>query len=793
MSKSANNKIPESIKYYKIEKEAFKLSNSTLYSAINKDINEKVLIHIFPKEEIKEKANEVTFMNNHVYLLKLVNHKNILKLYEIIETKTHAFLIYEYFDGIKLSDFISKKKKLSEEESMFIFKEILSILVYLHDMYLCNLNINSNNILIDTKNNIKLCDFKYGHFYSNKEKSRTGLIGDHSTACPELHSKKPYNPELADIWSMGVVLYQMVTGELPFKSHKDLDLIRLIIKGDYSLPKNLSGSMKNLIKGILEVKEDKRIKLNDLFEQQLLKDKKITKSSLSQGLNVLVNKYPIDGIVLNICKNNFGIDVATLIKSLENNKFTPITSLFHQIVTKLSKKGIQTINDLSSSKFINYLNDSKNCLKEEEQINNIQNYLKKEEEIKKNSQDISAILLNNQNEISKGLDDLKHQFEDSKKGVKPMKRNKSFGQEKNKRRKTFQLDNNKDIMRNLNKLNNAANNINNNNVKDNNTSAKKKNANNVNNILPVKRNTICFPNLSGFGLNKKGNKKNNVGKKNVGKTGGGKQVRKFGNFNKNDNKFKKGTHKVIEEIKEEDEYKEKEEHKEKEKIKDKDNNNSELNKSNSEKSIGSKESSNSKTEDKKEEKKEEKEEEKKEEIKKEEKKEEIKKEEKKPEIQKEIKKEEKKVENKKVANPSNKMIKPDGKPSNQINSIKLNKVPITNVAEQKPKKILQNNQQNDMNAINKKLENNDKKVKLNLKKEEIEREMNIMKIKNELKKGGNQKSSFEIGKNANNTKKNEPPKVAGFKNIKEMIEQNIKKQRVNSTGVLRPEKKKPGK
>ena len=165
MSKNANNKIPESIKSYKIEKEAFKLSNSTLYSVINKDINEKVLIHIFPKEVIKEKANEVTFMNNHVYLLKLVNHKNILKLYEIIETKTHAFLIYEYFDGIKLSDFISKKKKLSEEECMLIFKEILSILVYLHDMYLCNLNINSDNILIDTKNNIKLCDFKYGHFY----------------------------------------------------------------------------------------------------------------------------------------------------------------------------------------------------------------------------------------------------------------------------------------------------------------------------------------------------------------------------------------------------------------------------------------------------------------------------------------------------------------------------------------------------------------------------------------------------------------------------------------------------
>ena len=165
---------------------------------------------------------------------------------------------------------------------MEIFKELLSALTYLHDMYVCNLNINSNNIIIDTKKNIKLCDFKYGHFYSNKEKSRSTLIGEHFSACPELHSKKPYNPELADLWSTGVLLFEMVTGQLPFKSQKDLDLIRLIIKGNYTIPNSVSNNMKALIKGLLEVKEDKRLKINDLLNQQLLKDKKITKASLTK-------------------------------------------------------------------------------------------------------------------------------------------------------------------------------------------------------------------------------------------------------------------------------------------------------------------------------------------------------------------------------------------------------------------------------------------------------------------------------------------------------------------------------
>ena len=148
-----------------------------------------------------------------------------------------------YFNGIKLSDYIIKKKKFSEDEALKIFKEILSVLIYLKEMYLCNLNLNSHNILIDEKNNIKICDFKFGHFYSPKEKSKSNLIGDHFSACPELHSKRPYNPELADVWSLGILLYQLITGTLPFKSQKDLELIRLIIRGDYLLPNSLSNNI----------------------------------------------------------------------------------------------------------------------------------------------------------------------------------------------------------------------------------------------------------------------------------------------------------------------------------------------------------------------------------------------------------------------------------------------------------------------------------------------------------------------------------------------------------------------
>ena len=181
------HELPKTIGSYKIEKEKYKLSNSNLYTGINTNLNEKVLIGVFEKELIKSKVDDVSLMNNEIFILKLLNHKNILKLYEIIETSYYIFLIFEYFEGTKLSDYINKIKKVPEDEAIIILKEVLEALSYLHEMNLCHLNINSNNIIIDDQKHIKICDFKYSHFYSSKRKDKVIFIGDAYFTCPEVH------------------------------------------------------------------------------------------------------------------------------------------------------------------------------------------------------------------------------------------------------------------------------------------------------------------------------------------------------------------------------------------------------------------------------------------------------------------------------------------------------------------------------------------------------------------------------------------------------------------------------
>ena len=194
------------------------------------------------------------------------------------------------------------------------------------------------------------------------------IIGDYHSTCPEIHSKKPYNPELADMWSLGIILYQMLTNHLPFEADKELEVVRKIIKGDYTIPKNISKDMEKLLKGLLEKDDTKRLRINDLFLQPILEDKNITKNSLIQGLNLLTTKFPIDSIVLNLCENIFKFDKKVLIRNLENNNFTPQTSLFNQIVTKLKHNNIKTKNDLCSNKFILYISDQENGLSEEKKI-----------------------------------------------------------------------------------------------------------------------------------------------------------------------------------------------------------------------------------------------------------------------------------------------------------------------------------------------------------------------------------------------------------------------------------------
>ena len=177
--------IPSKIKSYKIEKELCQLSTSHLCLATNLNIKERVLIKIYDKETVQHNFDEISLINNDIFMMRLINHKNILKLYEIIESPSYIFLVMENFNPIKLSDYIKSKKKLSEDDSIKIFTQIISVLLYFNEMNIGHLNLNPDDILIDNSHNIKICDFKYSVFYSSNEQVKCKFIGAPNYLSPE--------------------------------------------------------------------------------------------------------------------------------------------------------------------------------------------------------------------------------------------------------------------------------------------------------------------------------------------------------------------------------------------------------------------------------------------------------------------------------------------------------------------------------------------------------------------------------------------------------------------------------
>ena len=384
--------IPKKIKTYKIEKELCLISNAYICLGTNLNINEKVLIKIYDKERFQNNSEEIQLINNEVFAMRLINHKNALKLYEIIESPSYIFLIMEYFNTTKLIDYIKSKKKFTEDECLNIYKQLISLLLHFREMNIGHLNINPYEIFIDNSGNIKLFDFKYSIFYTTLDKVKCQCINDINCLCPELLSDKSCYPELADIWSSGVLLYLLLVGQLPFKGINNYDLQKKIMSAEFALPLNISENMQDLIKNIFEVKVEERYNLDEILSSDLFKEKKINKNNISKGFNILSTKYPFDERVLNICKTHYNIDIEELKQKLTKNIFDPYTSLYKQIVNKFINKKISTEIDLYSKKYNNYIENKKNLFGDDVLNNNIKENSAKFQEIKNNNLKLIEII-----------------------------------------------------------------------------------------------------------------------------------------------------------------------------------------------------------------------------------------------------------------------------------------------------------------------------------------------------------------------------------------------------------------
>ena len=354
--------LPHNIGPYELIEKLKDGGYSKIFKAKSRHTGDFVAIKVINKMGFQETAEDVLLMIRQTEVLKILKHRNIVSLYEIYESTKFFYLIMDYLPNGDLIEKIINKKRFKEEEALNIFSQLVDALYYMHKNEICHRDIRTEKILFDKKNKPKLVGFSYSSFYT-KDKKIKDNYGSLCYACPEIIQDEYYNPELADVWSLGVVLYVMVCGYLPFSEEDDNKNKDLIINGEVDYPAEISNKLKDLLKHMLDVNPTKRYNFQKIIKHPWFKP--FSEATLTNGFNIYKMIYPIDERILKIIII-YGFHKKEVDMNLKKNTFNQGTGLYKQLTEKFLHMGFTSYSDLCSKDFIDFCNDKENILSDGE-------------------------------------------------------------------------------------------------------------------------------------------------------------------------------------------------------------------------------------------------------------------------------------------------------------------------------------------------------------------------------------------------------------------------------------------
>uniref|UniRef100_A0A673LE83 non-specific serine/threonine protein kinase n=1 Tax=Sinocyclocheilus rhinocerous TaxID=307959 RepID=A0A673LE83_9TELE len=235
------------------------IGNYRLLKTIGKGNFAKVKLarHILTGSEL---SREVTIMKN-------LNHPNIVKLFEVIETEKTLFLVMEYASGGEVFDYLVAHGRMKEKEARAKFRQIVSAVQYCHQKRIVHRDLKAENLLLDADMNIKIADFGFSNEFKVGNKLDT-FCGSPPYAAPELFQGKKYDGPEVDVWSLGVILYTLVSGSLPFDGQNLKELRERVLRGKYRIPFYMSTDCENLLKRFLVLNPTKRGTLEQIMKER---------------------------------------------------------------------------------------------------------------------------------------------------------------------------------------------------------------------------------------------------------------------------------------------------------------------------------------------------------------------------------------------------------------------------------------------------------------------------------------------------------------------------------------------
>ncbi|XP_051945703.1 MAP/microtubule affinity-regulating kinase 3-like isoform X2 [Xyrauchen texanus] len=253
------------------------IGNYRLLKTIGKGNFAKVKLarHILTGSEVAIKMIDKTQLNptslqklsREVKIMKNLNHPNIVKLFEVIETEKTLFLVMEYASGGEVFDYLVAHGRMKEKEARAKFRQIVSAVQYCHQKHIVHRDLKAENLLLDADMNIKIADFGFSNEFMVGNKLDT-FCGSPPYAAPELFQGKKYDGPEVDVWSLGVILYTLVSGSLPFDGQNLKELRERVLRGKYRIPFYMSTDCENLLKRFLVLNPAKRGTLEQIMKER---------------------------------------------------------------------------------------------------------------------------------------------------------------------------------------------------------------------------------------------------------------------------------------------------------------------------------------------------------------------------------------------------------------------------------------------------------------------------------------------------------------------------------------------
>jgi len=251
---------------YRLVEHIGKGSYANVWKAEHIQVSTLVAIKVIKKELLNDDVSKTRF-EREIKLLKSIHHPYVAEFYELLEDTNHFFIAMEFAEMGSILDFVNAKGKLEESVAKHYFAQIISVMDYLYHKHIVHRDIKCENVLIDKYNNIKIVDFGLSNVFTDEHPFLNTACGSPAYVSPEIVSHNPYTFK-TDIWSIGILMYAICAGHLPFNDPNMSKLLQKVVHDNISFPSFFGCSLLDLLVKMLQRNPLLRINLNEILKHE---------------------------------------------------------------------------------------------------------------------------------------------------------------------------------------------------------------------------------------------------------------------------------------------------------------------------------------------------------------------------------------------------------------------------------------------------------------------------------------------------------------------------------------------